>query len=275
MAATAAGLIAQERALLEGARGGDGHAFGGLVGLYRSELHAHCYRMLGSVHDADDALQDTLLRAWRGLPGFDGRRPVRPWLYKIATNACLDVIATGPGAGSRPTTGPRPARAAMRRHGRWPSRRGSSPIPISGSGSLAGMPRPRRATNNARRSGWPSSPRCSICPRGSARSSSSATCSAFRPGEVAAALDTTPASVNSALQRARETAKTRLPGQSQQSAMRSLGDKRLRSLVQRVTDALETGRARPSNGKDLLPFTAEDHKQAQPSPSFISARCHG
>ena len=50
--------------------------------------------MLGSVHDADDALQDTLLRAWRGLPGFDIRRPLRPWLYKIATNACLDAIAS-------------------------------------------------------------------------------------------------------------------------------------------------------------------------------------
>jgi RNA polymerase sigma-70 factor (ECF subfamily) len=73
--------------------------------------------------------------------------------------------------------------------------------------------------------------------------------------EVAAALDTTPASVNSALQRAHATAKTPLPGQSQQSAMRSLGDKRLRDLVQRFTDALEAGRARPSNGKDLLPLT--------------------
>ena len=56
----------------------------------------HCYRMLGSLHDADDALQDTLLRAWRGLPGFQGRSSLRTWLYRIATNVCLDAIARRP-----------------------------------------------------------------------------------------------------------------------------------------------------------------------------------
>jgi RNA polymerase sigma factor (sigma-70 family) len=63
---------------------------------HRAELHAHCYRMLGSLHDAEDALQDTLLRVWRGLPTFRGRSSLRTWLYKIATNACLDVIARRP-----------------------------------------------------------------------------------------------------------------------------------------------------------------------------------
>ena len=77
MAAASPGSTVQERALLEGARRGRDDAFGRLVGPYWPELHAHCYRMLASVHDADDALQDTLLRAWRGLPGFDGRRSLR------------------------------------------------------------------------------------------------------------------------------------------------------------------------------------------------------
>jgi RNA polymerase sigma-70 factor (ECF subfamily) len=78
-------------ALLALARQGDEGAFRTLVEVHRAELHAHCYRMLASYHDAEDALQETLLRAWRGLPGFEGRSTLRGWLYKIATNAALDL----------------------------------------------------------------------------------------------------------------------------------------------------------------------------------------
>src|ERR671924_600552 len=85
-----------EQGLLEAARRGDEAAFGGLVERHRGELHAHCYRMLGSVHDAEDALQEALLRAWRGLGRFEGRSSTRSWLYKIATNTCLDAIARRP-----------------------------------------------------------------------------------------------------------------------------------------------------------------------------------
>ena len=86
----------QEHARLERARAGDEAAFGALVESYRGELHAHAYRMLGSVHDAEDALQDTLLRAWRALSRFEGRSSLRSWLYTIATNTCLDQIARRP-----------------------------------------------------------------------------------------------------------------------------------------------------------------------------------
>src|SRR6266487_2185570 len=87
---------AQERELLRAAQGGDEDAYRRLVEPFHSELHAHCYRMLASVHDAEDALQDALLRAWRGLARFEGGSSLRSWLYRIATNACLDVIARRP-----------------------------------------------------------------------------------------------------------------------------------------------------------------------------------
>jgi RNA polymerase sigma-70 factor, ECF subfamily len=71
-------------------------SFDELIAPYRAELHAHCYRMLGSVHDAEDALQDALLGAWRGLPRFQGRSSLRSWLYQIATNSCLRLIERRP-----------------------------------------------------------------------------------------------------------------------------------------------------------------------------------
>src|SRR4051812_50087137 len=83
-------------ATLDQARAGDEHAFERLIEPHRAELHAHCYRMLGSVHDADDALQDALLRAWRGLRKFEGRSSLRSWLYTIATNASLNAIEKRP-----------------------------------------------------------------------------------------------------------------------------------------------------------------------------------
>ena len=91
-----AGALAEvdESTLLPALRAGDELAFQRLTDRYRRELLVHCYRMLGSFHDAEDALQEALLRAWRGLESFQGRSALRPWLYRIATNACLDVIAS-------------------------------------------------------------------------------------------------------------------------------------------------------------------------------------
>jgi RNA polymerase sigma-70 factor (TIGR02960 family) len=78
--------------LITRARAGDGEAFRELIEPHRRELQVHCYRMLGSFQDAEDALQDTLLAAWQGLPGFEGRASIRTWLYRIATNRCLNTL---------------------------------------------------------------------------------------------------------------------------------------------------------------------------------------
>src|SRR4029450_5258407 len=91
----------REQELLDAARSGDESAFNRIVERHDAELHAHCYRMLGSLHDAEDALQETLLRAWRGLADFERRSSLRTWLYRIATNVCLDAIRKRPQRGLR------------------------------------------------------------------------------------------------------------------------------------------------------------------------------
>src|SRR5213596_2130135 len=93
------------RDVLERARSGDEIAFRELVEPYRSELQFHCYRILGSVQDAEDLLQETLLAAWRGLDRFEGRASVRSWLYRIATNRCLNALRD---KGRRPKELPMP-----------------------------------------------------------------------------------------------------------------------------------------------------------------------
>jgi len=102
-----------EAELLRRARGGDEQAFGELTGPYLRELQVHCYRMLGSLTDAEDMLQETLLAAWRGLAGFAGRSSLRTWLYRIATNQCLNALRAGrrvPAEPVPPFTPPEPTR---------------------------------------------------------------------------------------------------------------------------------------------------------------------
>jgi len=100
--------------LLERARAGDREAFTELVEPHRAELQAHCYRMLGSLQDAEDLLQESLLAAWLGLEGFEGRSSVRTWLYRIATNRCLNQLRSAKRrpqpAASLPVAPPEPTR---------------------------------------------------------------------------------------------------------------------------------------------------------------------
>jgi len=86
-------VVPAEPELLNAARSGDGVAFQRLVAPHLRALHVHCYRMLGSYHDAEEALQETLLRAWRALDGYEGRAPLLHWLYRIATTTCLKALA--------------------------------------------------------------------------------------------------------------------------------------------------------------------------------------
>jgi RNA polymerase sigma-70 factor, ECF subfamily len=213
--------------LLSAARNGDEDAYRRLVEPRRAELHAHCYRMLGSIHDAEDALQDALLRAWRGIGRFEGRSSLRAWLYRIATNTCMDLagkrrvlpIDYGPGADPHDSPGvpvvedvwvepyPDTELAYEEREG----------VELAFVAALQHLPATQRAVLILRE------------------------VLGFSAQEVAETLDTTVASVNSALQRARKAVDERMPERSQQETLRALGDEKVTEIVERYMAALESG----------------------------------
>ena len=154
--------IGTESADLAQARIGDAAAFTRLVAPLRPELHAHCYRMLGSAHDADDAVQDALLRAWRGLAGFEERSSLRTWLYTVVTRTCLD-LADARGKRAMPMDlGPSSDRAVIQGNTPLTDVAWLSPTPTP---ALVRDPAARRrATSSVRPSSSPSSRPCSTCP---------------------------------------------------------------------------------------------------------------
>jgi RNA polymerase sigma-70 factor, ECF subfamily len=235
------GLRAQDNDLLVAARGGDEDAFRRLVEPHRSQLHAHCYRMLGSLHDAEDVLQDALIRTWQGLRGFEGRSAFRTWLYRITTNACLDAIARRPRrvppieCGSPAVPGadedgespadvlwmePYPDEVLQIEDGyavpeaRYEQREA---VELAFVAALQYLPPRQRAVLILRE------------------------VMGFSAREVADAVGSTPASVNSALQRARKAVDERVPDRSQLAIARALGDERVHEIVQRLGDAFERG----------------------------------
>jgi RNA polymerase sigma-70 factor (ECF subfamily) len=208
--------------------------FQALTDPYRRELQLHCYRMLGSVQDAEDVLQETLLAAWRGLEGFEERASLRAWLYKIATNRCLNWLRD---AKRRPrTTWEWPAQPPE------PTRRGEplwlEPYPDVLIEDTAPGPEARYETREAVALAFvtglqhlPPRQRAVLVLRDVL---------GLRAGEVADTLDSTEASVNSALQRARAAlVQHRLPGGRERAPLPDSPQER--ELVGRFADAFESG----------------------------------
>ena len=223
---------------LEAAQAGDESAFESLIGPHRAELHAHCYRMLGSVHDADDAMQEVMLRAWRSIGRFEGRSSLRSWLYTIATNVCLTQLERRPkrvlpldyggaAAGDEPAgrpvvesvwVEPYPDELIGLQDGyaapeaRYEQREG---IELAFIAALQHLAPNQRAVLILRE------------------------VLGFSAKEAADLLETSVPSINSALQRARAAVEERVPAQTQQQTLRALGDDELKELVDRYVDAWE------------------------------------
>ena len=190
-----------DAAAVEAVRAGDQAAFAALAERHRRELQVHCYRMLGSLEDAEDQVQETFLRAWRNRAGFEGRAPFRAWLYRIATNACLDALARSPRRAAAPADGRPPLEVPWLEP--YPDRllEGAAPgedepeavavaketIELAYLVAIQHLPpRPRAVLIMRDVLGWPAK-------------------------DTAELLDTSVNGVNSALQRARATLKRHLP----------------------------------------------------------------
>jgi RNA polymerase sigma-70 factor, ECF subfamily len=212
-----------------------------LVEAHRTELHAHCYRMLGSLYDADDALQDTLLRAWRALPKFRGQSSPRTWLYRIATNVCLDAIAQRHKRVLPIDFGPPTPAGAEEGASPLPNSQWLEPYPDDAIGVANGA-----ASPEARYERREALELAFIAALQHLRPSQRSALVlrdvlGFSAKEAAEALGTTVASVNGALRRARTAIQERLPNRTQQQTLRSLGDRKLREIAERFADAFERG----------------------------------
>jgi RNA polymerase sigma-70 factor (ECF subfamily) len=234
--------ISDQRHLLAAAQAGDENAFRRLVEPYRHALDVHCYRMLGSAQDAEDLVQETLLRAWRALERFEPRAQFQTWLYRIATNACLDELERRP---RRPELiDPFPDRPASETDApaydpaaRYAIREGMELALVRAIQQLPGRQRPVLIFRDVL--GW-SAP------------------------EVAELLETTVATVNSALQRARAAVDEHLPEPESEPAALEPEE---RELLGRYVDAFER-----DDVDGLVALLREDAVlRMPPQPSVIGA----
>ncbi|GAA4198232.1 sigma-70 family RNA polymerase sigma factor [Streptosporangium oxazolinicum] len=206
----------------------------------RRELHAHCYRMLGSTHDADDALQDALLRAWRGLGRFEGRSSLRSWLYTVATRTCLDVVAArgrralpvdlGPSS-ERVVPGDPPVADIA-----W-----LGPYPDAGLTDAPAGPDTRYEQREAVELAFVAA--LQHLPGNQRAALLLFEVLGFSAAEIATTMDTTITSVNSALARARKVVADKVFPRTQQLTLRKIGDARVREIVADYSSALERGDA--------------------------------
>jgi RNA polymerase sigma-70 factor (ECF subfamily) len=230
-------ITSDEKALLELARSGHERAYETLIEGHRAELHAHCYRMLASVYDADDAVQEALIRAWKGLPGFESRSSIRTWLFRIATNSSFDLlkkrtrrelpINVGYRAAVGDTPGealfadswiePYPDRLVHYQHSPEARYEARESLELAFVAAIQYLPSRQRAVLILRE------------------------VLSFSANEVAEILDMSVAAVNSSLQRARATIADRLPDESQHTELRRLGDERVLELARRYADAIDQG----------------------------------
>ncbi len=225
--------------LIARARAGDADAFRDLIGPYRRELQVHCYRILGSALDAEDALQETLLAAWQGLGGFQGRASIRTWLYQVATSRCLNALRS---ASRRPRMNWPPAGLDPPEPTRLGEVTWLEPYPdvlLAGLADSAPGPAARYEATEAISLAFVTA--LQLLPPRQRAVLILRDVLGFRASETAGILETTEESATSALKRARATLQQQLPPAEGQDPPPPAGSAVERELVDRLTRAYDAG----------------------------------